>query len=92
MAKQDDRTAASDAVRKSQKKNEIAGGGRFPTLTLNPEEMAVWESLLAKDKGQDRGKAKRTLMNALRLAAGKGETDWPAELRRLANWIEGGPK
>ena len=42
------------------------GGGRFPTLTLQPDEMELWERLLSADSGKDRGKAKRTLMRALR--------------------------
>lgn len=41
------------------------GGGRFPTMTLKPEEMALWEKALAEDSGPERGKAKRTLMRAL---------------------------
>lgn len=41
------------------------GGGRFPTMMLSPEEMALWESAMAQDKGAERGKAKRTLMRAL---------------------------
>jgi len=41
------------------------GGGRFPTMTLQPDEMAAWERAMAQDTGPDRGKAKRTLMRAL---------------------------
>lgn len=49
------------------------GGGRFPTLTLQPEEMELWERLLARDSGKERGKAKRTLMRALHALEGKNQ-------------------
>jgi hypothetical protein len=38
------------------------GGGRFPTLTMTPEEMARWRALEARVGGDDRGSAKRTLL------------------------------
>lgn len=64
------------------------GGGRFPTITLSPDEMALWEEALAQDKGPDRGKAKRTLLRALATMVAQKEPNWPAELRRLADYLE----
>jgi hypothetical protein len=65
MAKQSTSTPASETVRKSQQKNEDAGGGRFPTMTLSPEEMVLWERIVGQDDGPTRGRAKRTLMRAM---------------------------
>ena len=65
MAKRSTSTSASEVVRKSQQKNEDAGGGRFPTLTLSPDEMALWDRLMAQDEGPERGRAKRTLVRAM---------------------------
>lgn len=59
------RSQTSEAVRKSQQKNEEAGGGRFPTMTLSPDEMQIWERLVAQDDGPERGRAKRTLVRAM---------------------------
>lgn len=56
----------SELVASSQDKLRESGGGRFPTLTLGPEEMALWEQLRAKHGGEGKGSAKRTLMAALR--------------------------
>lgn len=55
----------SEIVADSQERLRERGGGRFPTLTLSPEEMALWERLLAAEGGSDRGRAKRTLIKAL---------------------------
>jgi hypothetical protein len=65
MAKQSTSTPASETVRKSQQKNEDAGGGRFPTMTLSPEEMVLWERIVGQDDGPTRGRAKRTLVRAM---------------------------
>lgn len=65
MAKRSTGAAGSETVRKAQQKNEDAGGGRFPTMTLTPAEMTLWQSLMDQDSGPNRGKAKRTLMLAL---------------------------
>ncbi len=65
MAKRSTSTPASETVRKSQQKNEDAGGGRFPSMTLSPEEMVLWERIVGQDDGPTHGRAKRTLVRAM---------------------------
>ena len=80
----------SELVAASQKRQQDAGGGRFPTLTLSPPEMAIWLDLVARHGGDGHGAAKRTLMAALRSLEGQGEPDVPGILRRLADQVEAG--
>lgn len=49
------------------------GGGRFPTLTLTPDEMAQWKALEARLGGDDRGSAKRTLLACMAAADARVE-------------------
>ncbi len=74
-------TQASNDYRDELKRR---GGGRFPTLTLDPEEMALWEQLVKAHGGKGRGEAKRTLMAALRALSAKNDLT-PKEVKA---WID----
>lgn len=78
--------SASETVRDAQKRLAERGGGRFPTLTLSPDEMTEWEALLALDDGPERGKAKRALMRGIRAALTETENDLTAD--QVIDWIK----
>lgn len=63
---------------------EERGGSRFPTLTLSPAETELWERLMAQDTGDQRGKAKRTLVRALHALAGKNDLSQ----EQIIDWIK----
>lgn len=81
---------ASELTAAYQDRLKQDGGGRFPTLTLSPDEMARWRALEGRLGGADRGAAKRTLLACMAAAEGQGAPDVPGILRRLADQIEGG--
>lgn len=64
------------------------GGGRFPSQTLDPAEMEVWEQCLALDDGPEHGKAKRTLMAALHALLSQAERAGAVSKAEVIAWIE----
>lgn len=63
----------SEIVADAQERLKERGGSRFPTLTLSPEETALWERLVEAQGGPERGRAKRTLVAALNALDGAKE-------------------
>lgn len=83
---------ASELTAAYQDRLKQDGGGRFPTLTLSPDEMARWKALEARLGGADRGAVKRTLLACMAAAEGQGAPDVAGILRRLADQIEAGQR
>jgi hypothetical protein len=63
----------SELVAASQERQRAAGGGRFPSITLAPDEKALWDALVVRHGGDEHGAAKRTLMASLRALDARAE-------------------
>lgn len=82
MAKKEDRTPASDVVKKAQNKNREAGGGRL-TLNLTPDDMDMWQAWLG-GFGDKRG----AQMNAFRSMLEKALAQGQPSKKQVMDWID----
>lgn len=76
--------SASEATAAYQERLREAGGGRFPTLTLLPEEMARWRALEVRLGGEGAGGAKRTLLACMAAAEAQEASSDGKKMHALA--------
>lgn len=91
MARAKTAKTGSETVAASQERLRERGGGRFPTMTLSPDEMGLWNGLVAAYGGEGHGGAKKTLVAALNALASRKRLSNAELVAEIAQRLEARP-